>query len=120
MEAMAIPLMESKVEAWKDWVRECLGPRREEFADFNARMGLTTHRAWLTESRQGPLVVVVLDGPGVDTFMQKMATSKEPFDKWFRERVSEFHGVDFSQPNAVPPSELFMDWHVPSYVEIGA
>jgi hypothetical protein len=120
MEAMAIPLLESKVQAWKDWVQECQGPRREEFEDFNIRMGLTTHRAWLTESRQGPLAIVVVDGPGAGTFMQKMATSNEPFDKWFRERVSEFHGIDFSNPSAVPPSELFMDWYVPGYAEISA
>ena len=119
MKAMVVPLASNEVEAWKAWIRECIGPRREEFDEFNERMGLTLHRAWLTQSSQGPLVIVVLDGPGAEDFMQRMATSQEPFDKWFRERVSEIHEIDFSQPNAAPPSELFMDWRAPSYAEMG-
>jgi len=120
MNAIAVPLLEAKVEAWKAWVLECLGPRREEFDDFNERMGLTLHRAWLMPSRQGPLVAVVFDGPGAESFLPKMAVSQEPFDRWFRERVSEFHGIDFSKSDALLPSELFIDWQAPRYAEIGA
>jgi hypothetical protein len=118
MKAMVVPLKRNKVEAWKAWIRECQGPRKEEFDSFNERMGLTLHRAWLTQGPRGPLVMVVLDGPGADNFMQRMATSHEPFDVWFRERVSEIHGVDFSQAGVVPPSDLFMDWHAPTYAEV--
>jgi hypothetical protein len=119
MNAIAIPLVESKVDAWKAWLLECMGPRREEFDDFNERMGLTLHRAWLMQTRQGPLVAVVFDGPGAEDFLQKMATSQEPFDRWFRGRVSEFHAVDFTRPNILIPAELFLDWHAPRYAEIG-
>jgi hypothetical protein len=119
MLAMAVPLITNKVEAWKAWIRECMGPRREEFDEFNERMGLTIHRVWLEQSPQGPLVVVVLDGPGAKDFMQKIAKSKESFDRWFREHISEYHGIDFSKPNAVQPPELLMDYYVPSYAEVG-
>jgi len=118
MNAIAVPLLEAKVEAWKAWLVECLGPRREEFDDFNERMGLTLHRAWLMQSRQGPVVIVVFDGTGAEDFLPKMATSQEPFDRWFRERVSEFHAIDFSNPNMLPPAEMFLDWQAPRYAEI--
>ena len=119
MLAMAVPLIPNKVEAWKAWIRECMGPRKEEFEEFNERMGLTTHRAWLEQSPQGPMAVVVLDGPGSKDFMQKLAKSKESFDRWFREHISECHGIDFTKPNAVQPPELLMDYYVPSYAEVG-
>ncbi len=121
MNAIAVPVRESKADAWKAWVLECMGPRREEFDRFNERMGLTLHRAWLMQSLQGPLVVVVFDGPGAETFLQKMATSQEPFDRWFRERASEYHAIDFSRPGILSPAELFLDWQAPRYAfaEIG-
>ena len=119
MNAVAIPLIPNKVGAWKAWIRECSGPRKEEFDAFNERMELTLHRAWLAEGDKGPVVIVVYDGPGAETFMERLASSDESFDRWFRERVSEYHGIDFSRPSAAPPSEMCLDWHVPSYAEIG-
>ncbi len=115
MNAIAVPVLEAKVDAWKAWVQECMGPQREEFDDFNVRMGLTLHRAWLMQSRQGPQMIVVFDGPGADSFLQKMSTSQEPFDRWFRERISEYHGIDFSRPDILSPAELFLDWQAPRY-----
>jgi hypothetical protein len=115
MNAITVPVLESKVDAWKAWVRDCTGPRREEFNRFNERMGLTLHRAWLMQSLQGPLAIVVFDGPGAGSFLQKMATSREPFDRWFRERVSEYHALDFSRPDILTAAELFLDWQAPRY-----
>jgi hypothetical protein len=117
MYAIAVPVIPDKVEAWKAWVRECTDTRREEFEAFNERMGLTLHRAWLTQGREGPLVIVVYDGPGAEDFLSKLARSNEPFDKWLREHVTEYHKMDFSKVEAMPRSEIYMDWQAPSYVE---
>jgi hypothetical protein len=99
-----------------------MGPRREEFDRFNERMGLTLHRAWLMQTFQGPLAVVVFDGPGAENYLQKMATAQEPFDRWFRGRVSECHGIDLATPNMLTPAELFLDWQAPrhAFAEITA
>ena len=115
MNAIAVPVLETKVDEWRAWVLECTGPRRVEFDRFNERMGLTLHRAWLMQTLQGPLAIVVFDGPGADNFLQKMATSQEPFDRWFRGRISEYHAIDFSRPNILNPAELFLDWQAPRY-----
>lgn len=117
MYATVISLIPDKVPAWKAWVRECTESRKEEFDAFNERMGLTLHRAWLMQSPEGPLAILVFDGPGAKDVAQKLARSKEPFDRWYRERVTEYVGVDFSTLAAAPPSEMYLDWHVPSYVE---
>jgi hypothetical protein len=117
MYALAVPLKPDKVEAWKSWVRELKGARREEFEAFSERMGLTFMRAWLTQGREGWIGIAVLDGPGAENFLQKLASSQEPFDKWFRERVNEYHQADFSKREAVPRSEMYLDWRAPSYVE---
>jgi hypothetical protein len=117
MYAIAVPLLPNKVEAWKAWTREGAESRREEFDAFNERMGLTLHRAWLMEGPKGPLVIVVYDGPGAENFLQRVAKSKEPFDKWFRERITEYHGVDFSKLDALSMSKMYVDWRAPTYAE---
>jgi hypothetical protein len=119
MYAMAIPIIQSKVPAWKAWIRDLTESRKEEFEAFNERMELTLHRVWLMQGPQGPLAIVVVDGPGAKNYTRKLASSREPFDRWFHERVTEYHGVDFSKLEAAPPSEMYLDWHVPSYVEAG-
>jgi hypothetical protein len=117
MYAIAVPLKREKVGAWKLWMRECAQSRRDEFEAFNERMGLTLHRAWLSEGREGPVAIVVFDGPGAETFLEKLADSQESFDKWFRERVSEYHGMDFSKLETTAKSELCLDWRTRSYAE---
>ena len=119
MYAIAAPLLRNKVEAWKAWIRECQDSRREEFEDLNDRMQLTLHRAWLIQREEGPQVIVVFDGPGAKSFLRNLAKSRESFDQWFRERITEYHGVDFSKVDAIPPSELCMDYHAPSYAGAG-
>ena len=107
MGALAAPIMPGKLEAWKKWAEELKGAQKQEFQDFNERMGLTGHRAWLQANPDGSHLVIVLhEGPGASEFMGKLATSDHPFDQKFREAVSDAHGIDFSQPPPGPPAEL--------------
>ena len=110
MAAIAVRLIADKVASWKAWIAECTGPRRKEFDEFNRRMEITEHRVWFMEGPSGPVAIVVLDGPGGETMLQKLANSDHEFDTWFRERISEFHGRDFSAPMTDPPPENLMDW----------
>ena len=108
MAGLAVPLLPDKVDTWRSWAQELKESRRADFDDFNQRMGLTDHRAWLTQLPTGPAVVVLHDGPGADQFMEKLSTSDHPFDKWFRDSISDCHGVDFSSPP--PGPEAIIDW----------
>lgn len=96
------PLLPGKTEAWRQWIAEIQGPRSSEFADFNTRHGLTRHAAWLQQTPHGDLVAVLLEGPGVEGFMQSVAGSEDEFDVWFRGTVQEVHGLDFSNPPPLP------------------
>lgn len=112
MIVVTVPLIPSKVSAWKAWAQECIGPRKAEFEAFNRRMDLVSHRAWLSDGPQGPMAVVFHDGPGAKVFLQRLARSEHPFDVWFRERICEYHGIDFSQPPQIPAPELVLDWRL--------
>ena len=103
--AMAVPLVPGKEETWAEFADQVTGARRAEFDDFNARHGITDHRAWLQKNPDGSsMVIAVAEGPGADSFMAEFSTSDNEFDKWFTERVVDVHGFDFSAPPP-PPAE---------------
>ena len=103
MGAFAAPILLGKLEDWEAFMAELAGPRKAEYEDMNARMGLTGHRAWLQVTPDGHhMAVVVHDGPGGDAFMGNLATSTNGFDAWFKAKVTDVHGIDFSGP--LPPA----------------
>ena len=103
MGAFAVPIVPGKLDTWKGWVADLTGPRKAEFDDMNARYDLTAHRAYLQPTPDGQhMVVVVMDGPGADGFMPKLAASDNEFDGWFRAGIADVHGIDFSGP--LPPA----------------
>lgn len=108
-----------KEEEWWRWVRDCNGPRREEFENFNDRMEITFHETWLVKSPQQSQVITVVDGPGAKDFLQRMANSREPFDKWMRERATECLGIDFSNLNKMPTAESVLEYRAPTYAGAG-
>ena len=103
MGVVLAPILEGKLDAWKQWIEEMNGPRSQELNSFNSRYGLTKREAWLAETPGGSAVIAIHEGPGGDGFMQKLGTSQESFDVWFREKIKEIHGLDVTQP---PPGPM--------------
>jgi hypothetical protein len=70
---------------------------------MNQRFGLSTHAVWHQANPDGSdLAVVVIDGPGAESFLGDLARSDHPFDAWFRSSIEDVHPMDFSA--APPPS----------------
>lgn len=108
MGALMVPILPGKVDAWKQMAKD-LKTQGAEFSDFNIRMGLTRHRAWLQQTPDGGNVVIALhEGPGADTFMEKVAKSDHPFDITFKGYLQDIHGLDFSA-HLPPMPELMID-----------
>jgi hypothetical protein len=110
MAALAIPILPGKVEAWKAWAGELNGVKKAEFADFSKRFGLTRHAAYLQATPDGHhFAIVVVEGPGADTYMEKLAKSTDKRDASFKEFVAEVHGLDLNGP--LPPApELVLEY----------
>ena len=101
MQAMAIPIKPDKLDAWLAWCAEMNGARASDLAEFNARHGLTTHAAFHQSTPDGQhLAVIVIDGPGADTFLAELAASEHEVDAWFRMKIEEIHPMDFAN---IPP-----------------
>ena len=106
MSVILAPIVEGKLQAWKDWAGELSG---QEFEDFNSRYGLTRHAAWLAETPAGPMVIALHEGPGANDLMPKLAASEKEYDRWFRDKLKEVHGMDIAQPPPGPLPEMYVD-----------
>jgi hypothetical protein len=105
--ALALPCLPGGAAKARQLAAECHGPRRAEFEEFHRRVGLTGERWYLQQTPQGELLVLTLEGDP-QRAIAKLGTSDHPFDRWFKERVREIHGVDFNQPLPGPaPEEIF-------------
>lgn len=103
MGLVVVPIIEGKVEAWKNWSKKLVGERKNEFADSNKRHGLTQHNVWFAETPAGPMAVVLHEGPGAEMYMSNIAKSDNAFDIWVKESIEDFHGMDLSAP---PPGPM--------------
>ena len=113
MAAFAIPLPSANLEPWRAFIAELKGPRKEQFADFNRRYGLTRHQAYLQTMPDGYLVVAVHEGPGGSRFMAEAPESGNEFDRWFIDKLSTLHGVDIRTMEP-PHVELALDAEAPA------
>ena len=109
MPLVIAPIMEGQVEAWKAWAASLQdGELSDAFKDLNQRYELTRHDAWLVTTPNGMMVAVLQEGPGADTFIQKLAASNNPVDEEFKRRIEEYNGFDVSVPPPGPLPELFL------------
>jgi hypothetical protein len=105
MGIVVAPIVEGKLDAWKTWIGEINGSKKAEFEEFNTRYALTRHNGWLVETPDGPMAVVLHEGPGADSFMQKLGQSDHSFDMEMRKHIEDFHGMKLDQPPPGPPPE---------------
>ncbi len=51
---------------------------------------------------------LLLESQDIGAAMGTLATSQEPFDRWFRDLVKDVHGLDLSVES--PPPEQVLDY----------
>ncbi len=102
------PILEGQLGAWHEMLK-AWGENPEGVLDFNKRYGLTRHAGWLAQTPDGPVAVVLHEGPGGANMLQDLATSDHEFDASFREQISKIHGIDFAAPPPGAPPALVFD-----------
>lgn len=114
---LTFPIMAGKVEAWRRFCQEMSGSRRHMYETSRQRLGITRERMALVETAFGSAAVTTLEAPDVDRALGQIIASKLPFDRWYREKVQELHGINlagyelFLQQTPLPPNqELIFEW----------
>jgi hypothetical protein len=121
---LTFPIIASKLEAWRRFCQELSGSRLQMYITSRRRMGITYERVTLVETADGSTAVTTLEAVNVDRALGQIITSILPFDRWYRERIRELHGVDiagyelFSQRTQLPSDqELLFEWSLNKNVD---
>lgn len=114
---LTFPIVTGKVEAWRRFCQELSGSRLQTYITSRRRFGITYERLALAETPQGPAAVTTLEAADIGRAISQMAESELAFDRWYRERLQELHGVTlagyerFALPAPPPPDqELLFEW----------
>ena len=104
--ALVLPLLPGKAEADREAMLSCWrGERQEDFRSSRNRHGIDREAVWIQQTPGGDVVVLYVESDDVEAAFKSVATSDEPFDRWFREHVGNVHGVDFGD-GFTPPEQI--------------
>ena len=107
--AFAAPLLPGKTDVDRAALASCAsGDRRADHEASRKRAGITREAVWIQSTPGGDVAVVLIEAPDIQAAMGALATSEEPFDRWFREHVLEVHGMDMTEES--PPPEQVLDF----------
>jgi hypothetical protein len=95
-----VPVLPGKEQADLDWMEEMTGPRREEYETAWRELGVTRHAVWHQQTPDGTVAVVFIEADDIARAMEGVASSDDPFNHWFRERIQDVHGIE---PGGPPP-----------------
>ena len=103
-----VPVLPGKEQADLDWMEEMAGPRREEYESSWKELGVTRRAVWHQQTPDGTVAVVYMEVNDIPRAMEGVASSDDPFNQWFRERVQDVHGIDL-QSQSPPQSQQIHD-----------
>jgi hypothetical protein len=106
--SFVVPVLPGKEQADREWMDTMAGPRREEYQSAWKNAGFTRHAVWQQQTADGTVDVVYLEADDMPAAMQDITSSDEPFQRWFRERVLDVHGIDLTSQGP-PQSEQIHD-----------
>ncbi len=114
---LTLPIATGKVEAWRRFCQELSGSQLQMYINSRRRLGITAERMALVENGFGATAVTTLEATDISLVVSQMISSDYPFDRWYRERMQDLHGInlagykEFLQP-APPPQnqELLFEW----------
>ena len=108
MFAIAIPIPANKIDHFKKFTKELMTTRKAEFAASRKRLGVH-ERTFMQHTPQGDMVVVTLEGANPQKAFVEFGQGSDPFTQWFKQQVSEIHGMDLSSPPPGPLPEMIVD-----------
>jgi hypothetical protein len=108
--AFAAPILPGKTQADRDAIAACAhGDRQAEYQASRKRAGIRRESVWIQSTPDGDVAVILIEAPDIQAAMGSLATSQDPFDRWFRENVKDVHGMDLAE--GFPPPEQVLDFH---------
>lgn len=104
--ALVLPLLPGKADADREAMLSCWrGDRKDDFQASRERHGIDAEAVWIQNTPGGDVVILYIEADDVAAAFKGVATSEDPFDRWFRDHVRNVHGVNL-QDGFTPPEQI--------------
>ena len=99
-----LPLLPGKTETDRYAMISCWrGERRDAYQASRQRLGITREAVFIQQTPNADVAVVYCETDDLDAAFKGMATSEDPFDRWFRDYLRDVHGINL-EDGFPPPS----------------
>ena len=82
-----------------------LSPRRVR--GLARRLGVGGVRVYLARASRREVIVACVETGNPEAAFRGLVASEEPFDEWFKERLTELHGYEPGRRTGSPPELIF-------------
>jgi hypothetical protein len=104
-----LPVLPGRTDDDREAMTSCwTGHRKAAFEASRSRHGITREAVWIQALPEGDVAVVYVEAADLAAMFKGLATSEEPFDRWFREYARHVHGV--ALVDDFPPPEQVLDF----------
>jgi hypothetical protein len=109
--AFSCPLLVGQTDTIRAALASCwVGARKEAYQDARRRAGIVRESVWIQPAPGRDVAIVYLEADDLATAFTILATSPEPFDRWFRDHVDQVHGIALEEGLVIP--ELVLDFDI--------
>ncbi len=98
------PVLPGKMDAWKTFIAQMNGPRKEEYAASRKAAGMTQESVFVQKTPHGDFAVVYIEAADPKAAFESFQKGATPADKDFIALLKDVHGIDLTQP--MPPVVL--------------
>jgi hypothetical protein len=108
----AFPVLPGKEDAVRALAKEMAAARSKEASEFYGHFDVT-HESWhLQQTPHGPWVIGVTEVTGpLEPKVEEYAASNQPFERWFKDQVQEFSGINLDLEPLGPPTEAIFEFN---------
>lgn len=102
-----VPIKSGKTATYKDFIKECLGPKRKEYKDLLVRFGCNTMQMWIHSISGKDYAMFTHElSENAAELLQGWSKSTHPFDQWFNRQLRDCY--DIIDLDKMPPQPVFV------------
>jgi hypothetical protein len=99
---LAVPILTGKSDSVRAMFKTVREERMKDYDRAQKNAGIEKEQDFLQVTPMGDMLLLYIESKDIQKTFMAIASSKDPFDLWFKEEMKKNTGVDFSQPMQGP------------------
>jgi hypothetical protein len=108
---LAVPIIAGKSDSVRAMFKTVREERMKDYDRAQKNAGIEKEQDFLQVTPMGDMLLLSIESKDIQKTFVAIASSKDPFDLWFKEEMKKNTGVDFSQPMQGPLPEMLISYH---------